>query len=312
MFKRKLSLFIATFSYGGNGGLATTSPKVCQWITHTLKGMDDRIGERVWRDFVDTPIPMLRNAAVLAAREWGADLMLMVDSDTHPDVELAEDSEAKPFWDTSLDFIYDNYDKGPHVVAAPYCGPPPLENVYVFTWANMQSDHPNADFTLRQFAREEAQCRAGIEDVAALPTGLILYDMRAFDLTEPKENGDRPWFYYEYKDLLEAEKCSTEDVTATRDMALVGCQKLGYNPINVNWDAWAGHIKQKVVRKPRIVTSDMVAGQFARAVVEGREGGRKHMIVDTKFARQPKPNRIVEALHGSDHRPAVVPAGKDS
>ncbi|MEK0126623.1 hypothetical protein, partial [Bordetella pertussis] len=89
------------------------------------------------------------------------------------------------------------------------------------------------------YSRAEASQFTGIGEVAALPTGLIMYDMRIFDMLEPKDENSKPWFYYEWADKYQSEKASTEDVSATRDMSLVGQQVLGYSPVFCAWDSWA-------------------------------------------------------------------------
>jgi hypothetical protein len=283
MSPRKLSVLIACFSYGGNGGLSSEHPDVRNWLLQTVPKMqsDPRIGEVQLIDIADTPITMSRNKAVVKAREGKFDLLLMVDSDMRLDVCDGLD-HAKPFWDTSFDAIYDHYDEGPLAIGAPYCGPPPYENVYVFRWRCKESNNANpVDAQLDQYTREEAHDQGGIKPVAALPTGLILFDMRIFDVTDPKHQYEsflargypekeakdltKPWFYYEWNSLYGDTKASTEDVTATRDMALIGYQELGYNPVMCNWDAWAGHWKPKCVGKPMLLTNDEVSERYAAA-----------------------------------------------
>jgi hypothetical protein len=134
--------------------------------------------------------------------------------------------------------------------------------VYVFRWQNIQTGHPNPDFQLEMYDRHTAVKMSGIQECAALPTGLIMYDMRVFDLTEPKDDQDKPWFYYEFKDRFQADKASTEDVTMTRDVSLVGTQKLGFNPVYCNWDAWAGHWKPKCVGKPQYIQAKDVSAKL--------------------------------------------------
>ena len=261
--QQKFSVGIVTFSYGGNGGISSEVPDIREWMIPTVleAHKDERIsGIRIW-NLSDTPITMTRNKAVLMAREHGVDVLVMVDSDMKPDVH-AGSPDAKPFFKTSFDFLVNHYNKGPCVIGAPYCGPPPVENVYVFRWNSLQSEHPNPDFQLEFYDRHTAMKMAGIQDCAALPTGLIMYDMRAFELTEPKESGDNPWFYYEWRDRFAAEKASTEDVTMTRDLSLVGTQKLGYNPVYCNWDSWAGHWKPKCVGKPQVIDAAGVSAKL--------------------------------------------------
>lgn len=263
----KLTVCFATFSYGGNGGVSSECPQVGRWLARAIMAAkaEPRIGEVCDIDLCDTPITMNRNRAVKQARQMGADILVMVDSDQAPDMLLGHDPVAKPFFESSFEFLYKHWPKGPAVVCAPYCGPPPHENVYVFRWATFETGHPDMNCRLEQYRREEAAQFTGIWNVAAQPTGLILFDLRAFDLIDP------PWFYYEYTDEFETEKASTEDVTCTRDISMHGIMKLGYNPLYCNWDAWAGHWKPKMVGKPTIIYVDEVTEKFAQAVRIGRK-----------------------------------------
>jgi hypothetical protein len=205
----------------------------------------------------DTPITMSRNRAVQAALENKVDFLLMLDNDMCPDMYIGQDPFAEPFLPPTLDFMLDRWDEGPHMVGAPYCGPPPIENVYVFQWATWETNSPNPDYRLEQFSREESARKIGFEKVAALPTGLILFDMRIFrDLLKP------PYFYYEWKDGTESEKASTEDVTMTRDAGLAGAK------IWCFWSAWAGHYKLKCVGRPKVLYSDQVGDQMRQAVLK--------------------------------------------
>lgn len=268
---------IARFPYGGNGGYSSEIPELADWLVETVMEMkeDSRISEVIpWR-ISDTPISMCRNRAVIEAKKNGCDFLLMIDSDNVPDYELNRgDKTAKPFWKTAFDFLYSHYDKGPAVIAAPYCGPPPHENVYVFQISNRESEHAGIDFKIDQFSRNQAAERTGIEKVAALPTGLILFDVRAFDSLPP------PWFYYEWTNKFECEKASTEDVTATRDMMFHIHQDKGYLPLYVAWDCWAGHVKPKIVGKPQIMTSDQVSEKLAEAVRRKDSSKERTLVMD--------------------------------
>jgi hypothetical protein len=258
--QQKFQVGIVTFSYGGNGGISSEVPDVREWMIPTVleAHKDERIGGiRIW-NLADTPITMTRNRAVLMARDYGVDVLVMVDSDMKPDV-LGGQPGSQPFFKSSFDFLVSHYAKGPVCIGAPYCGPPPMENVYVFRWNNWASENPNPDFQLEMYDRHTAVKLAGIQECAALPTGLIMYDMRCFSLTEPKTESDKPWFYYEWKDKYHADKASTEDVTQTRDLSLVGTQRLGYNPVFCNWDAWAGHWKPKCVSKPQVISASGIS-----------------------------------------------------
>jgi hypothetical protein len=257
----KVDLFIARFPYG-----RVEDYEVGSFITRTVVSMkkDQRIGDIHTKAFNDTPITMTRNAAIKEARNVKADLLLMIDNDMVPDCCLATsdrpplhyrpDGHVKPFWESSFEYML--HHDGPSIIAAPYCGPPPHENIFVFHWDNIQSDHPNADIRLSQYNRHDAACRSGFEEVAALPTGLILIDMRIFD--EPSFKP--PYFKYEWADETESEKASTEDVFFTRNASVAGFK------VYCNWYAWAGHVKKKVVLPPTLLTPDSVNKQFREAV----------------------------------------------
>jgi hypothetical protein len=325
MKERKFNLAIASFPYGGNGGISNEYPGVRDFLIEVSRKAkaDPRIDEIHHQDFSDTPITMTRNKSVLWARQVGADFLLMVDSDMQPDSELREDPEAKPFWDTSLDFCVENYDQGPNVVCAPYCGPPPIENVYVFYWGLNSHDCPNDKGRIEQYSREEASRMRGIQPCAAQPTGLILFDMRAFDFTDPapyfkelrktltQEDAMariHPWFYYEYEDIYQSQKCSTEDVTATRDISFHGWAQTGRETIYCNWDAWAGHVKPKIVRKPRPLDSKSMHAQYRDVVRRGFTQEEKRIFVGAgkageraakqvaRFEEQPIPHVLSEDI----------------
>lgn len=268
MVPRKLKVMIGAYSYGGCGGISSEHPDVRDWMLKTIPKMkaDERVEAVCVSDIADTPITMSRNQMVIRARKWQADVLIMIDSDMSPDSELREDIHAKPFWESSFDYLYSHYDRGPVCIGAPYCGPPPFENVYIFRWTNDESDSKSDSFRLEGYTRYEATIMDGIKEVAALPTGLIMYDMRCFEITEPKSREEKPWFYYEFPDQFEAEKCSTEDVTQTRDLSLTGLTQLGYNPVLCNWSAWAGHWKPKCVRKPNLLTPDAINKKYQDAM----------------------------------------------
>ena len=223
-------------------------------IVHELKTNSD-CREVLSLRISDTPITMSRNRAVNAALEHKVDFLLMMDNDMLPDMYVGKDPFAEPFLSTSLKFMTERWDEGPHIIGVPYCGPPPIENVYVFQWATWETDNPNPDYRLEQFTREESARKIGLEKVGALPTGLILFDMRVFrDLIKP------PYFYYEWKDKTAADKASTEDVTMTRDAGLAGAK------VWCLWSAWAGHYKLKCVGRPQVLYSEQVGDQMREAV----------------------------------------------
>jgi hypothetical protein len=258
----KFSLMVATFPFGG-----TESFRSRNWLIRTAVKIhqDSRFAHVHNMDIDDTPIPMSRNRVMKEALARNCDLVLMIDSDVHPDMYLGMDAQIKPFWDSSLEFMFKH--AGPGVVAAPYCGPPPHENVYIFRWANQESNQPNPDLRLEQYTREEAAVRVGFERVAALPTGLILIDTRVLKYLKP------PYFRYEYTDEQETDKASTEDVVFTRNLDLAGV------PQYVNWDAWCGHVKRKTVGKPIILTSDSVQDSYRTALERNIRSGERLLDV---------------------------------
>jgi hypothetical protein len=258
----KYSILVATFPYGG-----LEHTKASRWYTRLILKLkaDRRIGEVHCADEDDTPISMTRNKACRQAQLLGADFVLMMDSDTIGDYQA-----TKPFWDSSFEFLLGH--GGPAIVAAPYCGPPPNENVYVFRWRNRQSDHPGeTDFRLDQYTREEAFERAGMEEVAALPTGLMLFH------TEALAKVPIPWFDYEYSDEYCTKKDTTEDVYFTRNASLEGV------PVYCNWDSWAGHRKWKVVGKPEILTADAL--QLRAKKAKGRAVRSDEKLIDVRPGR---------------------------
>lgn len=293
----KFDIFIARFPYG-----RVEDYEVGSFLTRTVSQMkaDPRIGEIHNKPYDDTPITMTRNLAIKDAQKVNADILLYIDNDVVPDcclptsdrppMHVRHPDVVRPFWQSSFDFMIEHH--GPCVVASPYCGPPPIENIFVFHWANMQSNHPNSDFHLSQFSRREAAGRSGFEHVGALPTGLMLIDMRLFQDKRIKP----PHFKYEFEDETESVKVTTEDCFFTRNMSIAGYK------IYCNWYAWSGHVKKKVVLPPSILKGDAVNDQYREAVRENnmKSSESLHMFKskavmnhgDTGPANKPDPERI--------------------
>lgn len=323
-------VMFATFSYGGNGGVASCHPDTRDWLIRTIAKAkaDPRVSAVCQWEMADTPITMTRNRAVLDALAEGVDALIFLDSDMQPDCE----PDGKPFWDTAFDFFCETYNKHPIVIGAPYMGPPPSEQPYIFRWQNCQTDNPDeCDMQLKAFSRVEAAMHAGIQPVGALPTGLILYDCRVFlDLLDPRPRylelrnlgltdaeacrATQHFFDYEWKDCFAADKGSTEDVQNTRDISLAGIAKYGRNIVHCAWDSWAGHWKPKLVRKPQILTADSVSRSLVEVVRRGNESGVKIEHVDF---RRPEPEPgfapMIESARGfiataaSARQPVAVP-----
>lgn len=280
---RQLTVALSTFSYGGNGGISSEHPDVRKFFLNTVMAAskDPRVEGMPYFDLADTPITMTRNQAIAKARAIKADALLMVDSDMSPDMYLKSLPEAKPFWNVAFDFLYDHWERGPVVIGAPYCMGPPEEIPAVGHWVCDASPDYQAsgdvtnplDAKLRMYSREHAAIMSGIQPCAAIGTGLILYDMRIFDLLA------KPYFDYEWigeDDVCpccrqhiageRAAKASTEDIYCTRDIAIGAGKRLGYNPLFCAWDSWSGHWKPKCVGKPQVLTAEHVGRRLAQTL----------------------------------------------
>jgi predicted O-methyltransferase YrrM len=315
----KLDVAIFNFAYGSNGGCASEHPDIREWQIETILKMkqDPRIGNITMKTLSDTPVTLTRNRAVRIARELGAELVLFIDSDQSPNKHKGE-PWFKPFWDVAFEHAYDHYPKGPVCIGAPYCGPPPHENIYVFQFGSFATGHGDETrISLDQYSRAQASQMTGIQECAALPTGLILFDIRCFDLIEPSplpkqtilervQAGrltidDAMWalrdgyFYYEWADQRADQKASTEDVTCTRDIALAGQAVLGYNPVRCAWDSWIGHWKPWNVGKPMKYGIDEIAANFQKAVLD-RHSNRDKIIEAGQFAKIPPSKKHPEPI----------------
>lgn len=277
------------------------------WLMQTVHDFRDDPGYELLPPFSirDTPVTMSRNRAVVFAREMRADLLLFLDSDMVPDLDVGKDPGAKPFLRTSLDFMAKV--DGPSVVAAPYCGPPPHESVYVFDW-KWEGDARRPDFRgcLEMVPRNFAAHLTGIQQAAALATGVQLMTMDVFDRLPA------PWFYYEAKDREWTRKASTEDVTFSRDCTLLRV------PTFCNWDAWAGHVKQVVVGKPLKATVDIVHSKIRGIIAAGFERGDSVAGVGALAPHEPlwpdlfpaaTPADVVRWKAGAEPHPLPVEAG---
>ena len=321
MTPRRMNLVIATYPYGGNGAIASSYPDVGRWIGQTIAKAekDERIGWVKELQYVDTPIPMVRNKTILDARSLGADLILMLDSDTIPDCEIGEDKDALPFWETAFNECYSHWEKGPLCIAAAYCGPSPISCVYGFhhsSWNNA-GEVNQPDISIEMYSRAHAEIMSGIQDAAAAATGCMLIDIRCFDLTDPKHEYQRllkeygspkiaesltsPWFYYEWTDIYNATKASTEDVTFSRNLAMASQEKLGYCCVKIAWQCWAAHVKQQIIRKPRSIKQDQVNEKYRTAVLENRKSNEQII----HFQRPQRINFDELVMHGNGHAVAV-------
>ncbi len=273
MERPKANLSVALFTYAGTGGSASMSPDLCLWLMkfyHEVKMRPD-INFLGVKNYSDTPITYTRCLAVEDAKKIGADMILMLDSDNIPDGYLGQDSTAKPFFPTAYDFAYERLVRGiPTVIAAPYCGPPPPpveeygvehggEVPYLFEWSDRESDFPHGRKRLSIMTRNHASRLAGIYPVAALPTGVCLFTLSAF------EGLAQPYFRYEF-DKTGSKKNSTEDVVATRDISLYWKMTKGYDVLFAACDSWAFHVKTKKVGRPQHVPIESISEDFADAI----------------------------------------------
>lgn len=285
---RKFRIFVSFFPYGGNGSAPSEHPAIRNWFSKFLRDCytkyADQVADVVWKDFADTPVTMTRNAAVLAAREAQADILVMIDSDQVPDLYLDpayraqfpdEAKTARPFLEVVLEEFDARWHVGPYSICAPYCGPPPYSPVYIFTWATGAQEIADSRVKLAMVERREAALLTGVGSCAAQPTGCIAIDMRLFALMEPDLENGKGWFYYEYTDGRQAKKASTEDVTFSRDASMIVHRKLGYNPLLVAWDCWAGHVKPVTIGKPAITTIDYIENRYAQAVRDDVHNGER-------------------------------------
>lgn len=299
------SVMFARFPYGGTDRISVTD-----WLVGAVVSckLDPRVSSVYHIAINDTPITMSRNKAVEAAKAAKADYLVMVDSDMLPDAYLPSnknrldtDSSARPFWDSSWEFMLRHREHGPCMVGSPYCGPSPHQNVYVFRWATFQNDHPNADLRIEQYTREEAVIRSGFEEVACLPTGLVIIDMRVFD--NPLVNP--PYFTYEYTDKYEMKKASTEDCVFTRDLNMANI------PLYCNWDAWSGHWKQQCVGRPKPIFREQVHQKFVDAVQKNVSMKQKLVFVQEHDGDVPGADSSPPAEGGAGSEYHGAGAGQD-
>jgi hypothetical protein len=259
---KKMKVMFTRFPGGG-----MDRAEVTDWLVDSVveAKLDPRVEDDIynWR-LTDTPITMSRNRCIEVALKEGIDFLVMVDNDMAPDLYSPGRSEyhnpeAKHFYASAFDFLYQRRETGeaPAVIGAPYCGPSPHENIFVFQWRVLETNCPSngTRISLQQFTREQAAIMTGIQEVGALATGLIMIDMECIKNIAP------PYFYYEWTDEKKTEKASTEDVTFTRDLSLNGV------PQFCNWDSWAGHWKPKCVGMPIPIPPSSISEVFRRRIL---------------------------------------------
>ncbi len=294
----KVTILIARLSYNGYERV-----EIANWLVQTAMALDDhpRVGNISHNIVTGYPTPRVRNQILITAGKIGADFTVMIDDDMVPDVHakgravgydhLTQDSDQITFFPSALDFALAH--QGPCVIAAPYCAGPPEERVLVSRFREVGSFDPNTPtagtVNLESFSRDDAAGRTGFEMVSALPTGLMMIDMRAMDsLTEP-------WFAYEYKDKFESVLASTEDTVFSRNLGYLGI------PQYVAWGSWAAHYKGKPVGRPRrypLLAVPKAVRQAIRDEIEREDRDRRPADVVNE--------RSLSVLAGMDDDPPPV------
>lgn len=248
----KVKVCIYRFPYGHQEHSTTVNWLMNSlFLLHTHPRVDSVFSEII----ADTPVDMSRNRAIRHALDNQIDFAIFLDSDMYPDYEQACNvrlKEAQPFLPGALDFALQH--DGPCCVGAPYCCAPPSEDVLVMRWRQQETNDPDGALKLDKFTREEAIDRIGMEEVAALATGMLLIDMRCIEAIPA------PWFSYQWADAERTKKSGTEDVVFTRDLSLAGIPQYCY------WNAWAGHWKLKLVTRPVGLPITAVPERMAQAV----------------------------------------------
>jgi hypothetical protein len=243
----KVNVLIARLSYSG-----LERVEVGTWAIQVAGDLDahPRVNNVLHITPTGYPTSLVRNNILVTAKKAGAHFVVMIDDDMVPDCHSPQRAthyesvkvmaDQKNFLPSALDFALDH--NGPCVIGAPYCAAPPHERVLVSRFRERESETPSATIGtayLESYTREEAAERTGFEMVSALPTGLMLIDMRVLGVLSP------PWFTYEYKSELQNELASTEDTVFSRNLMFLDV------PQYVAWSSWAGHWKGKVVGRPR-------------------------------------------------------------
>lgn len=296
----KVTVLIARLSYNGYERV-----EIANWLVQTALALHEhpRVANVFHKIQMGYPTPRVRNSVLKLCREKKIDFALMIDDDVVPDVHspgracgydhLPMMRDQQNFLPSALDFALEH--PGPCVIGAPYCAGPPEERVLVSRFREKEGDNPNGaaggSLELTCFSRDEAADRTGFEMVSALPTGLILIDMRTLDAMAA------PWFAYEFKDAHETELASTEDTVFSRNALYLGV------PQYCAWSSWCAHLKVKPVGRPRKYPMAAVPAQVAQAVRDQIERERRE-------ARPPdRPNpaalRVLRDMDDEDADPVI-------
>jgi len=248
-----LAVGVVVFSYDGwmHGDTAMYLVQA-----HAALSQCERVGRVEFWQECGYPVDRMRNAALKKARDMGLHYVLYLDNDMHPDCEVGQHPKAEPFLPGALEFAVAQ--DRPCIVAAPYCGPPPLGTVYVSEWRENAAPvvEPASGLVRAAVRRQESAEYWEERRAAALPTGVMLIDTRIGDILP------YPWFQYEYKDSpVNTELLLTEDSVFTRNLDLAGV------PMWCRWQSWAGHHKDIKMVRPPVVDASVVPAAVREAVL---------------------------------------------
>jgi hypothetical protein len=199
------------------------------WISNLCIGLTrNRVVDSIVNHYTSgSRIAMGRNLQVKEAMQLGLSHLLFIDPDMLPDTYLEADPQATPVWDTFWSFMQANPGS---VLAAPYCGPPPKEEVHVFS--------PNPSGDLKRVSREQAAALHGWQQVGGAGTGFMLIDMDVFKALK------NPYFHDVYTDETESKLRNSQDVDFSKK-----CWEAGI-PMYVNFDCWCDHQQMVHIRRP--------------------------------------------------------------
>ena len=221
------------------------SPDVGTYLVQWMNDLKNRPGAEDLDLFTvsNARIRMMRNMCVAHARQKQAHFLLFIDPDMGVDKyvqrgangQVLDPNYALPFfpaaWDLALQHQKTNHP--PAIYAAPYCATPPHEPVHVFV--------RNETGKLVRLERDRASTLRGWHQVGACGTGLMLIDMRVFDVIH---RPNAPYFEDQYTDTTETKLRYSQDV----DFCL-RCGAAGI-PVYVNFSCWCTHWQLAEVHRP--------------------------------------------------------------
>lgn len=193
------------------------------------------IGGIVHSKFGQTPAPVARNAAVAEAQRENIDVLVMIDDDM---------VVPGAFFGRACSFLFSHH--GPAAIGVPYVCGGQNQRVQVFEWTTQANGAREHGFRSSHIPREDAARRTGIEQVLNIGTGCVAYNLSAFAKIAP------PHFDYRYTDQTHSVLAETEDFYCHRKLYAA------HVPVFVDWDSWAGHVKESKLSKPAIVSREEI------------------------------------------------------